>query len=145
MLYLVAGIAILGGLLLLGYLFINADPARLARTVKWTGIAVAAAALLALLVLTEGRVLFLAAPAAGAAAALAAAAPEVRRHARPGRQPQLDGRDPVLRMSLDHDTGTMTGTVLQGRFAGMRLEELRPPSSWRCCANAAPPTRRAPA
>src|SRR6266436_7808500 len=31
-----------------------------------------------------------------------------------------------IRMTLDHDTGTMSGTVLQGRFAGMRLEELRP-------------------
>jgi hypothetical protein len=27
-------------------------------------------------------------------------------------------------MRLDHDTGTMTGTVLSGRFAGMRLEEM---------------------
>jgi len=32
-----------------------------------------------------------------------------------------------IRMILDHDTGTMSGTVLQGRFAGMRLDELRPP------------------
>ncbi len=31
---------------------------------------------------------------------------------------------PVLRMTLDHDTGTMTGTVLRGQFAGMRLDEL---------------------
>jgi hypothetical protein len=31
---------------------------------------------------------------------------------------------PFVRMSLDHDTGGMTGTVLQGRFAGMRLDEL---------------------
>jgi hypothetical protein len=29
-----------------------------------------------------------------------------------------------LRMTLDHDTGRMEGTVLRGRFAGMRLEEL---------------------
>ena len=29
-----------------------------------------------------------------------------------------------MRMSLDHDTGAMTGTVLRGRFAGMRLDEL---------------------
>ena len=29
-------------------------------------------------------------------------------------------------MTLDHDTGSMTGTVLQGRFVGMRLDELRP-------------------
>ena len=27
-------------------------------------------------------------------------------------------------MSLDHETGTMTGTVLAGHFAGMRLDEL---------------------
>jgi DnaJ-domain-containing protein 1 len=27
-------------------------------------------------------------------------------------------------MTLDHDTGRMEGTVLRGRFAGMRLEEL---------------------
>ncbi len=31
---------------------------------------------------------------------------------------------PFLRMNLDHDTGTMEGTILRGRFAGMRLEEL---------------------
>ena len=31
---------------------------------------------------------------------------------------------PFVRMSLDHDTGNMEGTVLQGRFAGMRLDEL---------------------
>jgi DnaJ domain len=29
-----------------------------------------------------------------------------------------------LRMSLDHDTGAMSGTVLRGEFAGMRVEEL---------------------
>jgi len=29
-----------------------------------------------------------------------------------------------LRMTLDHDTGSMTGTILRGRFTGMRVEEL---------------------
>jgi hypothetical protein len=29
-----------------------------------------------------------------------------------------------LRMTLDHDTGTMTGTVLRGHFAGLRIEEM---------------------
>jgi hypothetical protein len=29
-----------------------------------------------------------------------------------------------LRMTLDHDTGSMEGTILRGRFAGMRLDEL---------------------
>jgi hypothetical protein len=31
-----------------------------------------------------------------------------------------------LRMTLDHDTGSMEGTILRGRFAGMRLDELGP-------------------
>src|SRR5207237_8360269 len=31
---------------------------------------------------------------------------------------------PFLRMTLDHDTGSMTGTILRGRLSGMRVEEL---------------------
>src|SRR5439155_12566891 len=42
----------------------------------------------------------------------------------PARDSTVETR--FIRMTLDHDTGTMSGTVLQGRFAGMRLEELRP-------------------
>ena len=127
MLYLIGGIAILGGMLLLGYLYVNADPARLARTLKWTGISVGGAALLALLVLTEGRVLVWVMP-------LLALLPALRRlRAAFGgvRGPSASNISTVetafIRMSLDHDTGTMTGTVLQGGFAGMRLDELRPP------------------
>ena len=44
MLYLFGGFAVLGGCLLLVYLFVNADPARLARGLKWTGIVIAVAA-----------------------------------------------------------------------------------------------------
>jgi hypothetical protein len=39
-----------------------------------------------------------------------------------GQTSEID--TPFLRMTLDHDTGHMTGTVLRGRFAGMRLDEL---------------------
>ncbi|MBV9018865.1 MAG: hypothetical protein JO058_24720, partial [Alphaproteobacteria bacterium] len=62
MLYLLGGLAILCGLILLGYLFVNAEPARLARRLKWIGIGVGAAVLIALLVLTEGRIAFWVAP-----------------------------------------------------------------------------------
>jgi len=41
MLYLLGGFAVLGGFLLLIYLFVNADPARLARGLKVTGIVIA--------------------------------------------------------------------------------------------------------
>jgi len=127
MLYLLGGVAILCGVLLLGYLFVNANPARLARTVKWAGIGVAAVSALALLVLTEGRVVFFLAPLA----ALWPAWRRLRSMVGGLRGPSANRDSTVetrfIRMTLDHDTGNMTGTVLQGRFAGMRLEELRPP------------------
>ncbi|HEV8677925.1 MAG TPA: DnaJ domain-containing protein [Stellaceae bacterium] len=126
-LFLLGGVAILFGLLLLGYLFVNADPARLARSLKWIGIALAILVLVGLIVLTEGRGLILLAP-------LFALAPVWRRVRSmlsglggPTAGHSSTAETPFLRMSLDHDTGTMTGTVLRGRFAGMRLEELRPP------------------
>ncbi len=54
---LLGGVAILGGLLLLLYLFVNADPARLARGIKWT--AIAAAVVLFLFLLLSERFAFL--------------------------------------------------------------------------------------
>jgi DnaJ-like protein len=124
MLYLLGGVAILCGFLLLGYLFINADPARLAKIVKWAGIVVAVLAVLALLV--SGRLAMFLAP-------LAVLLPALRRMRSmfSGFQgPASAGTSTVetgfIRMTLDHDTGAMDGTVLQGRFAGMRLRELRP-------------------
>ncbi|HEX3954243.1 MAG TPA: DnaJ domain-containing protein [Stellaceae bacterium] len=122
MLFLVGGFAILCGLLLLGYLFINADPARLARFLKWLGIGLAVLALLALVV--SGRLAMLIVP-------FAMLMPILRRLrwiAGAFRGPST-GQDttvetPFIRASLDHDTGAMHGTVLQGSFAGMRIEEL---------------------
>ena len=124
MLLVIGGVAILCGVLLLGYLFVNADPVRLARTVKWVGIAVAALVLLALLVVTEGRVVMLLAPFV----ALLPAWRRFRSMFSGLRGPAAGGDSTVetafIRMRLDHDTGSMSGTVLQGRFAGMRIEEL---------------------
>ena len=60
MLYLLGGFAILCGVLLLGYLFVNADPVRLARGAKRAGITVAVLAILALLVLTDSSLAALA-------------------------------------------------------------------------------------
>jgi len=125
MLFLLGGFAILCGLLLLGYLFVNADPAKLARAVKWGGLGVGALLLVGLVVLTEGRLLFYIAP-------LVPVLPVFRRvrsmfsgMSGPASGQTSDVETPFLRMSLDHDTGGMTGTVLRGRFAGMRLDELR--------------------
>jgi hypothetical protein len=124
MLALVGGVAILGGLLLLIYLFINADPARLLRALKWTALGLGVALFLALLF--SERFAFLWLP-------LTLALPYLRRarslfsgfrSVGTGGQTS-DVTTDYLRISLDHDSGTMTGTVLAGRFAGMRLDELR--------------------
>jgi hypothetical protein len=125
MLYLVGGFAILAGLLLLVYLFVNADPARLARNLKWTGIAVGGIAVVALVLLPPVREL------AALLLPLAFSMPLLSRLRRlfDRYRPATGGgtsqaATDFLRMTLDHDTGSMTGTVLRGRFAGLRIEEL---------------------
>jgi hypothetical protein len=123
-LLLLGGLVVLGGVLLLGYLFVNANPARLARSLKWTGLALAIAAGLGLLVATRGRVVFWLAP-------LLAILPTLRRFRSlfgggrgPSTGPVSTVETPLIRMTLDHATGDMTGTVLQGQFAGLHLHEL---------------------
>src|ERR1700722_312393 len=120
---LVGGVAVLVGLLLLVYLFVNADPAKLARGLKWT--AIGAGVVLFLFLLFSERFGFLWLP-------LTLALPYLRRarsmfagfrSAGSGSQGSTVAT-PYLRMNLDHDTGAMTGTVLAGSFAGLRLEEL---------------------
>jgi hypothetical protein len=123
MLALVGGVAILVGLLLLVYLFVNADPAKLARGLKWT--AIGAAVLLFLYLLLSERFALIWLP-------LTLAWPYLRRfrsllggfRSTAGSGSSSDVSTPYLRMRLDHDTGTMTGAVLAGRFAGMQLEEM---------------------
>jgi hypothetical protein len=123
MLAIVGGVAILAGLLLLVYLFVNTHPAKLARGLKWT--AIGAAAVLFLFLLFSERFAFLWLP-------LTLAFPYLRRarslfsgfrNAGSAGQTSTVSTH-YLRMSLDHETGAMSGTVLVGRFAGMRLEEL---------------------
>ncbi len=122
MLFLLGGVALLGGFLLLIYLFVNADPVRLARNLKWTGIGLAVAAVAALVI--SGRLAALLVPLAMAMPLLARFRSLLDRFRKPrGSQSSTVATD-FLRMTLDHDTGTMTGTVLRGHFAGLRVEEM---------------------
>jgi hypothetical protein len=120
---LLGGVAILGGVLLLVYLFVNTDPAKLARALKWS--AIGTAVLLFLYLLLSERFAFIWLP-------LTLAFPYLRRfrslfsgfRGASSGGASSDVSTPYLRMSLDHDTGAMTGTVLAGSFAGLRLDEL---------------------
>ncbi|HEU0157085.1 MAG TPA: DnaJ domain-containing protein [Stellaceae bacterium] len=125
MLFLLGGIAVLGGFLLLVYLFVNADPVRLARNLKWTGIVVAVGAVSALLLFPPARELAaLLFPLAMSMPLLSRLRAVLDRHRGPAAGQSSTVATAYLRMTLDHDTGSMTGTVLRGQFAGMRLEEL---------------------
>jgi len=126
MLYLLGGFAILGGLLMLVYLFVNADPTRLARNLKWTGITIAGVAVVALILLPPARELAaLLLPLAIATPLLARLRSILDRYRTPAGGQTSTVATAFLRMTLDHDTGSMEGTILRGRFAGMRLDELR--------------------
>lgn len=122
MLFLLGGFAVLGGFLLLVYLFVNADPVRLARGLKWTGIVIAVLAVAALAI--SGRLAALLVPIAMAMPALVRVRALLDRYRTPAGGQSSTVTTAFLRMTLDHDTGTMSGTVLRGHFAGLRIEEL---------------------
>jgi hypothetical protein len=109
-------------LLLLGRLFVNADPVRLARFVKWTAIVLGVLAVVALAV--SGRLSMLLALAAGLLPILRRFHSMVGGLRGPATGQTSEVETQYVRMSLDHDTGAMHGTVLLGRFAGMRIDEL---------------------
>ena len=122
MIYLLGGFAVLSGFLLLIYLFINADPARLARGLKVTGIVIAVLAVATLAV--SGRLAALLMPLAMLMPLLIRVRSVLDRYRPPSGGQSSTVATAFLRMNLDHDTGSMEGTILRGRFAGMRLEEL---------------------
>ena len=124
MLFLLGGVAILCGLLLLGYLFVNADPVRLARSLRWVGLGVAVLLAIALLIVTEGRIAVFLAPLLPLWPVLRRVRSAWRGFSGPSTGHSSTVETPFIRMTLEHDTGAMTGTVLRGSFAGMRIEEL---------------------
>ena len=124
MIYVLGGFAILSGFLMLIYLFVNADPARLARGLKVTGIVIAVAAVATLAI--SGRLAALLMPLAMLMPLLIRVRSLLDRYRPPTGGQTSTVATAFLRMTLDHDTGSMEGTVLRGRFAGMRLDELGP-------------------
>ena len=100
----------------------KADRATVRRVMRYIGAFLVAA--LALFLFARGQ--------AGIALALVAAAVALasrRRLAllgggRKSAQQQSEVETARLRVTLNHDSGEMTGVVLEGRFAGQRLDEL---------------------
>jgi hypothetical protein len=125
MAYLALGIAVLLALFLLGRAFVNADPAVLARGVRW-GAVVLGILLLVLLIATEqlGPALALTGGLVTAALRGRAFWRYFRRASGPPHGETSEVETDTLRMTLDHDSGTMRGTIRRGPHQGRRLNEL---------------------
>lgn len=138
--YFLLGLALLGAVLLLIYWFVAADPKQIVRYGKW--ILVGLGILLGLLLIFSGRIAF-------ALLTLPALIPLFMRMRMawrraksalgptPGKSSGISTR--FLQMTLDHDSGAMTGEVLEGPFAGRSLDSLSLEEQielWRVCRQA---------
>jgi len=130
--YFILGIAILAGLLLAGRWYASADTKTLLKVLKWVLIGLVLT--VALFFLVTGRLAWAAVtlpallPWFFRARAAARFAKNFTRMANAatggssGRSSDVETR--YLRMTLDHDTGDISGDILDGPFAGRRVEEL---------------------
>ncbi len=124
----ILGFALLAGLILLAYWFANADPKSVARTLRWSAIILGGAVVLFLIFFGRQLIAAVLLPLLPLLllTLLRSRALWQRRKAAagptPGQVSEIATR--FLKMTLDHDSGAMGGEVLDGRFAGRRLEEL---------------------
>jgi hypothetical protein len=122
--YFILGLALLAGFILLGRWFVDADPKVVARTLRWSlaGLGL----VLVLVVLFAGRQALIALLPMLIFLLLRSRALRQRIKAAvgptPGQASEIATR--FLKMTLDHDSGVMSGEVIEGRFAGRRLDEL---------------------
>lgn len=131
MTWLLVGLGTLGLLAFAASAFANASIETLKTALKWTGITVGGAVALFLLLTGKGGQALMLAVVLGPLAMRfwnqAKAARTFSRGGRPGEGSASEVATAWLRMRLDHDTGTMSGTVLAGEFKGRELVELALP------------------
>lgn len=123
--YFLLGLAVLAGAILIIRWFVSAEPAQVAKALRWTLVVVAVVAGLFFLFAGRQMLIFFLLPAlipllrnyrALWRRVKAAGGPT------PGQTSEVTTR--FLRMVLDHDSGEMTGEILEGSFAGRRLDQL---------------------
>jgi hypothetical protein len=126
--YAVLGIALLVGILLILRWFVTAEPKTLVRLGTW--IILGGVSVLAVVLAATGRLQWV----IGAGMVLLPWLVPLIRAARRGsgagngmsggggRTSNVETR--FLRMSLDHDSGELDGTILEGSLAGSRLSEI---------------------
>lgn len=121
----VLGLCVLAAAVLAARWFVSADPAAVARALRWTlfGLAGGGAAYLAV----TGRFPFAALLGLMALSLLRrwrGSIPSLARRANPSSGQTSEVETAYLKMILDHDTGAVDGTVLKGRFQGQSLVDM---------------------
>jgi hypothetical protein len=132
------GFCLLVGLYLVGRWFVSARPADVFRTLRWVAGGIVVFGLIAIAVSGRWNLLWALSFPAFPLLMRWRAIRSMQKNARgpsSGQASEIDTR--FLRMSLDHDTGDMDGTVREGAFSGrtlldMKLGELI--ELWRECA-----------
>ena len=125
MAYLILAVALVIGLFFLARGIQGTDPRVLLRIFKWTA-AILGIGIATYLTVT-GRIAYAAAVMAGFLPILLRArriAQAARSFRGPSPGQSSDVETTYLRMSLDHDSGEIEGTVLEGPFRGRLLQEL---------------------
>lgn len=125
MAYLIFGLLVLAGVLLLARWFATAPPSDVIKVLRYSAFTAGAAFLLFLVLGGARTIAFLLAPllipflinARGLLNRL-----KTMTGPRPGQTSTVETR--FLRMTLDHDSGAMDGTVREGPYRGSRLDEL---------------------
>lgn len=120
MIWILAGVGLLVVVWLVMRGFVAANPSDIVRGLRWAALGLGG--ILVLVLAVSGRL--------GPALALAAGLAPLLMRWRQASGPTSSAGDSSevetewLRMSLDHDTGRMEGTVRRGAFQGRRLAEL---------------------
>jgi hypothetical protein len=123
--YIALGVLLLLAILAMGQVYVKASPRTLAQALKIAGLILAG--LVFLLAVVSGRGVALIGLAPILLFAILGWKQAWRRRAAaggPSRGASSGVTTRYLRMSLDHDTGTVTGEVTSGRFAGRSLADL---------------------
>lgn len=124
--YVLLGLGLLVLVVLLSRWFATANPSSLAKWVKWSFIAAGGAATIFLGATGKAHLAFLPLALTGLPWFFGRmAAGRMNPNPTPGSRSDVE--TPYLRMTLDHDSGAMEGTVLQGRYEGRHLDELSEP------------------
>lgn len=126
--YFILGVALLVAAVFLIRWFMEADPKTVVVALKWI-LAIVGVGLALVLVLGGARILaMLALPFLLPLLFRTGLLAQILQRAKAARGPSpgqtSEVRTRFLRMTLDHDTGAMEGTVVEGEFRGHRLAEM---------------------